>query len=111
MNRDQNLFKYLWVEHMILWNLGHFVCCLNYIIQLNWEIGLKILFEQTTSKVIFMSINDPQLFVEAIFKLKAEISMLMNENPTLTKKIKEFMLIGPYFMTLFFLELAQNNPN
>lgn len=70
MNRDQKIFEFLWDKQQILWNLGHFIMCLKYIVTLNWDIGLKLLFGITTTKVIFMSINDPLLFVDAIHKLK-----------------------------------------
>ena len=66
LNRDEKIFKFLWTENRILWNLGHLYYCLERIIKYEWIEGIHELFKSTTSKAIFMSINDPENFVDSL---------------------------------------------
>ena len=111
LNRDEPLFQLLWNENILLWNLGHLIFCLTYMIKSNWESGLTLLFNSATSKVIFMSINDPYKFVDAIAKLNKEVQKCLKVNPNLTKKVKQIFCTNPYFMICYFLELASNAPD
>jgi hypothetical protein len=55
MNFDEATFKFLWNENNLFWNMGHFFVLLQTLMKCNWEQGVKLLTQSTTSKVIFMS--------------------------------------------------------
>jgi len=42
---------------------------MRYMVKKGWDAGLKLLFTSTTTKVIFMSINDVDSFLEFIEKM------------------------------------------
>ncbi len=47
--------------------------CIKFMMKCGWETGLKLLFNSPTTKVIFMSINDIESFVEVIKKFNKDI--------------------------------------
>lgn len=58
--------------------------CVKFMIKCNWELGLKLIFNSPTTKVIFMSINDVESFVEVIKKFNKDISLFKIINERLT---------------------------
>lgn len=74
MRKDEEMLKYLWNEHRLLWNLGHFFVCLKGILKGTWEKGLKILLVSSTSKVIFLSVNTQASdFIDVLDMLAIEL--------------------------------------
>lgn len=57
-NYDEEMFKFLWNELRLFWNLGHFMACLRTMFANRWETGIKILFASVTTKVILISVNN-----------------------------------------------------
>lgn len=61
--------------------MGHLLICLNQIIKLQWELGLKALLHSNTSKVIFLSIDDPRNFIEIIRMINADFKKFEQKGP------------------------------
>ena len=68
LNQDDATFKYLWNGSRLLWNFGHLLVCLSKMVRNQWDSGIKLFLGSPTSKVIFMSINDTESYVEALVK-------------------------------------------
>ena len=111
MNHDDKIFKFLWNENRLLWNLGHFIVCIQQIIASNWESGLKLLLASTTTKVILMSVNTVADFVEVVELLKQVITELQMSNQRMAKKLREYMFTRPYFIYCIFIEITPVNSN
>lgn len=74
LNKDESMFKFLWNDLRLYWNLAHFFICLRAIIKTSWDMGLKLLLASTTSKVIFMSVNtSTNDFVDVIDLLNLQL--------------------------------------
>lgn len=73
-------FKLLWIKNSILWNVGHFVQCLHYMIKFNFISGLKAILASSTSKVLIHSITDPKSFVELVHKMQVVFNLCLNKN-------------------------------
>lgn len=68
--------------------------------------GMKILMASTTTKVIFMSINEVHDFIDCIDLIRQELIISENVNPKLGKKLKEYLCSRPYYIYAIFLEIA-----
>ena len=106
LNRDLETLKFLWHENRLLWNLGHFFQCLRYIMRSNWVEGLHLLIQSTTTKVLLMSINNLDDFLETLDILNQEITYFENSRPQLITNLRSFLNASPYFIYSYFLELS-----
>ena len=106
LNQDISMLKFLWNDNRILWNLGHVFLCLKIIIRCDWEQGLRLFLGSTTTKVIFMSINNFIDFVDCIDLIKLEFSQYETLNSQLSQKFKEFFFSKPFLIFNFFLVVA-----
>ena len=68
LNQDEPMFKYLWTEECsLLWNMGHYFVLLKLVMKYNWDIGMRILLQSTTAKVIFLSsVTNVDDFIDTI---------------------------------------------
>ena len=107
MRKDEDILKYLWNEHKLLWNLGHFFVCLKGILKGSWEQGLKILLASSTSKVIFLSVNtQPSDLIDVLDMLTIELQQYEKINFEFTKIVKSGLNARPYYLLSYFLELS-----
>lgn len=110
LNRDDETLKYLWNEHRVLWNLGHFFVCLKAITRGAWEKGLKILLASSTSKVLFLSVNtSPEDFISIVKVFKRELEGYDAINAEFAKVIRTGFLSRQYFSLSFFVELIDHS--
>jgi hypothetical protein len=58
MNKDEPMLKYLWNDNRIFWNIGHFLVSLRNLVNNEWDAGIRLFLSATTSKVLFMSVNN-----------------------------------------------------
>ena len=49
-----------------IWNFGHIIQCLKYMIKTNWKEGIRCLFGLRRVKQIFLSINETKSFLDAL---------------------------------------------
>jgi hypothetical protein len=74
-NRDEEMFKFLWNDLRTLWNLGHFFVVTKALVKAEWDIGVRMIFASSTTKVIFMSVNSSTSdFVDVLDLLQIELS-------------------------------------
>jgi|DEB0MinimDraft_12_1074336.scaffolds.fasta_scaffold143789_1 hypothetical protein len=50
-----------------IWNLGHIVQCLRYMLKHNWTSGIKCLFSLRRVKQVFASVNDVNSFIDLLY--------------------------------------------
>lgn len=72
-NRDANCFKLLWNDLYEVWEEKHFAFLFDSILQIKWDIGLKLLFRSKTAILIYRTLNpedkDNFLFTKIVDKL------------------------------------------
>ena len=107
LNRDVEIFKYLWSEHRLFWNLGHFFICVKYIIKSGWQEGIKLIITSTSTKVYFMSVTNVDDFVDTVDLVRQELEDYEFINKDLAKYFQEVFDQRPYFIYNYFLEFSK----
>lgn len=109
MNNDEAMFKYLWSSDMcsMLWNMGHYFMLLKAVMKYNWESGVRLLLQSTTTKVIFVStVTNVDDFIDTVDVLAENIAKFEKMNLPLARKFREGLNKRPYILFSFFLELS-----
>ena len=100
----------LWNENRQLWNVSHFLLCVTYMMKVDWETGIRILFASPTTKIIIMSVNDVDAFEEIINRFSQDCIAYSHTNANLFAKLKDIMFCRPYYFFCFFVEMISQLP-